>query len=59
MRRLLVRVRHGALKGINANVNGSFNIMKLYIIKCNCDVLNVVPADKRYVYNPVRIKINI
>ena len=44
---------------INADVNGSFNIMRLGIQKCNCDVLNVVPADKRYVYNPVRIKINI
>ena len=27
--------------------------------KCNCDVLNIVPADKRYVYNPVRIKLYI
>jgi len=44
---------------INADVNGSFNIMRLGIQKCNCDVLNIVPADKRYVYNPVRIKINI
>ena len=44
---------------INADVNGSFNIMRLGMQKCNCDVLNVVPTDKRYVYNPVRIKINI
>lgn len=44
---------------LNADVNGSFNIMRLGIQKCNCDVLNIVPADKRYVYNPVRIKINI
>ena len=42
---------------INADINGSFNIMRLGIQKCNCDVLNVVPADKRYVYNPIRIKI--
>ena len=42
---------------LNANINGSFNIMRLGIQKCNCDVLNVVPANKRYVYNPVRIKI--
>ena len=42
---------------LNADINGSFNIMRLGIQKCNCDVLNVVPADKRYVYNPVRIKI--
>ena len=44
---------------LNADVNGSFNIMRLGIQKCNCDVLNVVPTDKRYMYNPVRIKINI
>ena len=44
---------------LNADVNGSFNIMRLGMQKCNCDVLNVVPTDKRYVYNPVRIKINI
>lgn len=44
-------------KIINADINGSFNIMRLGICKCNCDVLNLVPADKRYVYNPVRIKI--
>lgn len=42
---------------INADINGSFNIMRLGITKCNCDVLNIVPADKRYMYNPVRIKI--
>lgn len=42
---------------INADINGSFNIMRQGITKCNCDVLNLVPADKRYVYNPVRIKI--
>lgn len=44
---------------INADINGSFNIMRLGITKCNCDVLNLVPADKRFVYNPVRIKIKI
>ena len=44
---------------LNADVNGSFNIMRLGIQKCNCDVLNVVPTDKRYMYNPVRIKINV
>ena len=42
---------------LNADVNGSFNIMRLCMQKCNCDVLNLVPADKRYVYNPVRIKL--
>ena len=33
------------------------NIMRLGITKCNCDVLDLIPADKRFVYNPVRIKI--
>lgn len=42
---------------INADVNGSYNIMRLGLkkIKCNCDAL--MPADKRFVYNPVRLKI--
>ena len=42
---------------INADINGSFNIMRLGIKKCNCDVHNIVPADMRFVYNPIRIKI--
>ena len=33
--------------------------MRLGIEKCNCDVLNIVQADKRYVYNTVRIRIDI
>ena len=41
------------------SVNGSFNIMRLGIQKCNCDVQNIVPADKMYMYNPVRIKISM
>ena len=44
---------------LNADVNGSFDIMRLRMQKCNCDVLNIVPADKMYAYNPVRIKISI
>ena len=44
---------------LNADINGSFNIMRLGIQKCNCDVSNLIPTDKRYVYNPVRIKIII
>ena len=42
---------------VNADVNGSYNIMRLGLkkIKCNCDAL--MPADKRFVYNPVRLKI--
>ena len=56
------RVKRGLFESkyghkLNADVNGSFNIMRLRITKCNCDVLNIVPADKRYVYNTVRIKI--
>lgn len=47
---------HNGVK-INADINGSFNIMRLGLQKCNCDVQNLVPADKRFVYNPVRIKI--
>ena len=42
---------------INADINGSFNIMRLGIEKCNCDVHNIVPADMRFVYNPIRIRI--
>lgn len=42
---------------INADINGSFNIMRLGIEKCNCDVHTIVPADMRFVYNPIRIKI--
>ena len=43
---------------INADINGSFNIMRLGIEKCNCDVHTIVPADMRFVYNPIRIKFN-
>ena len=57
IKRGLFESKHG--HKLNADVNGSFNIMRLGIQKCNCDVLNIVPADKRYVYNPVRIKISI
>ena len=40
---------------INADVNGSYNIMRIGLkkLKCNCDAL--VPADKRFLYNPVRL----
>ena len=34
----------------------AYNIMRLEINKCNCDVQNIVPTDKRFMYNPVRIK---
>ena len=42
---------------INADINGSFNIMRLGIEKCNCDVHNIVPTDMRFVYNPIRIRV--
>ena len=42
---------------INAYINGSFNIMRLGIEKCNCDVHTIVPTDMRFVYNPIRIRI--
>lgn len=42
-----------SLKGkiLNADINGSFNIMRKYL-KCNCDA--VMPADVGFVYNPVK-----
>ena len=42
---------------INADINGSFNIMRLGIEKCNCDVHTIVPTDMRFVYNPIRIRV--
>ena len=54
----LFRTKGGHL--INADVNGSYNIMRIGLKKikcksrkCNCDAL--VPADKRFLYNPVRL----
>ena len=54
----LFRSKEGHL--INADVNGSYNIMRIRLKKikckspkCNCDAL--VPADKRFLYNPVRL----
>ena len=49
----LFRSKEGHL--INADVNGSYNIMRIGLkkLKCNCDAL--VPADKRFLYNPVRL----
>ena len=42
---------------INTDINDSFNIMRLGIEKCNCDVHIIVPADMRFVYNPIRIRV--
>ena len=55
IKRGLFESKHG--HKLNADINGSFNIMRLGIQKCNCDVQNIVPTDKRFMYNPVRIKI--
>ena len=37
---------------LNADVNGSINIMRKYL-KCNCDVVR--PADVGFVYNPIKV----
>jgi len=55
IKRGLFQTKNGLI--INADINGSFNIMKLGIQKCNYDVSNLIPIDKRWVYNPVRIKV--
>ena len=39
---------------LNADINGSFNIMRKYL-KCNCDA--AMPADVGFMYNPVKIYI--
>ena len=39
-------------KVLNADVNGSLNIMRKYL-KCNCDAIK--PADAGFVYNPVKV----
>ena len=49
--------RTGSGLYINADINGSFNIMRLGIEKCNCDVHTIVPTDMRFVYNPIRIRV--
>ena len=39
-------------KVLNADVNGSLNIMRKYL-KCNCDAIK--PTDAGFVYNPVKV----
>ena len=56
------RIRRGMFRSntgilINADINGAFNIMRKGLGKSNCDALNLVPTNKRFVYNPVRIKV--
>ena len=50
------RVKRGLFQSknglVNADVNGSFNIMRKYL-KCNCDAVR--PADAGFVYNPVKV----
>jgi transposase len=55
IKRGLFHTKEGKL--INADVNGSYNIMWIGLkkLKCNCDALSMMPADKRFVYNPVRV----
>ena len=40
---------------VNADINGSLNILRKYL-KCNSDAI-LQPADKRFFVNPLRIKI--
>lgn len=54
------RVKRGLYKigsglKINADINGSLNILRKYL-KCNSDAI-IQPADRGFVVNPIRIKI--
>lgn len=42
---------------INADINGSLNIMRKYLTKCNCDSCLSTVADIGLVVRPVRIKL--
>ena len=44
---------------INADINGSYNIMRLGLEKINVklDAFQIMPENKRFVYNPIRIEI--
>lgn len=57
IKRGLFRTKEGKL--INADVNGSYNIMRVGLkkLKCNCDASSLMPADRRFVYNPVRARL--
>ena len=50
------RVKRGLFQSknslVNADVNGSFNIMRKYL-KCNCDT--VMPTDVGFMYNPIKV----
>ena len=53
VKRGLYRTKNGLL--INADVNGSLNILRKYL-KCNSDAI-IQPADIGFVVNPLRIKL--
>ena len=40
---------------VNADINGSLNILRKYL-KCNSDAILQQPADKGFVVNPIRLK---
>lgn len=51
------RIKRGLFKSkngkiLNADINGSYNIMRKYL-KCNCDA--VMPTDVGFVYNPIKV----
>lgn len=52
IKRGLYRSRNGSI--INADVNGSFNILRRFVLKEVGDV-SLLPADRGFVFNPIRI----
>ena len=56
---LFVGKNTGWKEGINIGKTNKLKFCNNTINKCNCDVQNIVPVDKRFMYNPVRIKIFI
>ena len=56
------RIKRGLFKSkngkiLNADINGSYNIMRLGLEKINVklDAFQIMPKNKRFVYNPIRI----
>jgi putative transposase len=52
IKRGLYRSSNGSI--INADVNGSFNILRRFVLKEVGDV-NLLPTDRGFVFNPIRI----
>ena len=52
IKRGLYRSRNGSI--INADVNGSFNILRRFVLKEVGDV-SLLPTDRGFVFNPIRI----